>query len=224
MVWDATMWTLWQENLAVMRQRSAPVWDDSAWFAWQSSGDSEDAAYIQRGREITKKFFPAIARWLGNGDCPCTEAGNQAPLPSPFLEQILAATAARVPLGAMMVRPQAAFTAVPGKAATSTFAPSQTPAPSGPETIGFNAPPVNIFMRFKDGMGEYRLDIWDGKGRLIKTVFQREIMKNSETWTSWDGTDVQGRLMPFGDYSVVFSKDGRFLRKIILTWISPNPR
>ena len=89
------------------------------------------------------------------------------------------------------------------------------------QTIVFNAPPINIYMGFKDGAGNYRLDIYDSRGVHLNNPFSKAITLEKEDWASWDGTNGQGILGTFGQYYAYLSKDGKFLRKIALNWVRP---
>ena len=77
-------------------------------------------------------------------------------------------------------------------------------------------------MKFADGPGQYRLDVFDSGKIHLKTIYKQTIASQKEDWASWDGISEQGRLMSFGRYYVAFSKDGRILRNIFLTWIAPR--
>lgn len=91
-----------------------------------------------------------------------------------------------------------------------------------PQTIVFVHPPVNIFVTFGDGPGKYKLEVVDAGGTHLKTLYDKRVGAERETWMSWDGTNDAGDLMPVGHYSAVFSKDGKVLRHIALVWISPD--
>jgi hypothetical protein len=93
---------------------------------------------------------------------------------------------------------------------------------TAPETIVFVAPPVNIFVTFGDGPGQYKLDVVDADGKHLKTLYDKHVGWSRETWVAWDGKNEQGRLMPYGQYFAYFSKDGKVLRRIALTWIAPD--
>ncbi len=216
MVWDATMWTLWQKGMHDQVRPGPPVWDESSWFSWQPRPEEDDPRRLESAKQATRRFFPAVARWLGSGGCPCTGTvpATVPPLPAP--EVILRAIAGPVPGRTPAAVP------VPPAAVQPVAAPGTPAVPSQPVTLVFSEPPVNLYMRFKDGPGQYRLDIWDDRGNDLKTVYSQEITTQGEDWTSWDGTDEQGRWMPWGTYSAVFSKDGRILRKITLVWISSH--
>lgn len=90
---------------------------------------------------------------------------------------------------------------------------------SAPETLVFTGPPVNVFMRFLDGSGDYRLDVYDAKGKHLRMVYAKRVTNEKDDWASWDGFDARGQRMTPATYSAVFSKDGKFLRRIILNWV-----
>ncbi len=205
MVWDATMWTIWDPDVKERAQRAVPVWDDSAWFSWDpdAAEDRETDSRLRRAQTTTKKFFPAVARWLGAaGDCPCETPAGVPEVPTPVPERI--------------GEPTAVPRVVPRQA--PPLAPQPAPSFSGPETIVFTDLPVNIYMRFRDGSGEYKVLLFDARGNYLKTVFDKQVLVEKEAWTSWDGTREDGILMPLGAYSAVLYKDGKALRKIILSW------
>ena len=89
-------------------------------------------------------------------------------------------------------------------------------------TIVFVNPPVNIDASFADGPGRYKLEIVDDQGNHVNTLYDKHVGFEKETWISWDGTNEQGRLMRYGQYFALFSKDGRMIQKIALTWIPPS--
>ena len=208
MVWDATMWTKWDFQVKEEAQRSVPIWDESAWFAWDPDAqeDREKGGLLRRAQTTTQKFFPAAVRWLGAGrDCPCETPARFPPVPrpSPLVRPMATAIAEAAP------RPMAAARTDKGLAF------------SGPETIVFSEIPVNIYMRFLDGAGEYKVVVVDNRGNYLRTVFDKRIRAEKEAWTAWDGTREDGILMTLGVYEAVLSKDGRPLRKIILSWVAP---
>jgi hypothetical protein len=90
-----------------------------------------------------------------------------------------------------------------------------------PTTISFSTFPINIYIGFRDGVGRYQLSILDSQGRLVRTVFEMAISNLKEFWASWDGTDQAGKLQTSESYYAVLSKDGRLLRKIVLSRINP---
>jgi hypothetical protein len=123
--------------------------------------------------------------------------------------------------------PTRTFTAFPTTVRHSPKHQTPTPTPTissfvlqvpGEETISFDEPPVNLWVNFKDGMGKYRLDVIDKKGENIKTLLDQTVITQKETWTAWDGTNGNGRLMPKDLYYAVLFKDGKALRKIVLKW------
>ena len=83
------------------------------------------------------------------------------------------------------------------------------------------SPPVNIYVNFADGPGRYKMELFDARGNLVKTLFDRQVGYEREIWLEWDGKNSQGQLLPVANYSAVFSKDGKILRTIVLNWI-PN--
>jgi flagellar hook assembly protein FlgD len=108
--------------------------------------------------------------------------------------------------------------------AQTTHIPTSTasiPSSGAPETIVFTLPPVNVYMGFRDGVGNYKLDVLDGLGNHLKSLFDQSVTANKrEAWASWDGTNDLGNKMGAGNYYVVLSKDGHFLKKIALSWVA----
>jgi hypothetical protein len=208
-VWDATMWSLWDEDLQDEVDSVPPAWSESSWFSWDPEVQAarEKSRIVPRAQFFTRKFFPAIVQWLGaKGNCPCSPSEEDP-----------------VEVKVSPVKSPARFSRAP----TPTLAPPpqwrvSQPDRSAPETIVFTAPPVNVYMRFLDGPGFYQLDVMDAGGNRLKTVFQKQVTREKEAWAAWDGAAEDGRLMPVGTYTAIFSKDGKVLRKIILTWIVPK--
>jgi hypothetical protein len=102
---------------------------------------------------------------------------------------------------------------------TSTVTPESARVVSAPETIVFVNPPVNVYVSFADGPGRYKLEVMDGQGNHIKTLYDKTVSYERETWLSWDGTNEDGRLMPAARYRATLTKDGKVLHRIILDWI-----
>ncbi len=218
MVWDATMWTLWQPGMYGGAENPPPIWDDSAWAPGNIRSTASLAQHVREAKEVTRAFFPAVAQWLGEGGCPCTEAA-------------LPALSGQTPVGKGKPIPTA-FPTLPLPSLTPTggsFLSVGGPSPAqnipisagAPSTLVFSVFPINIYMGFRDGVGEYQLCIWDNHGQLIQTVFDKKITTEKEAWASWDGLEGLGLEAPPGLYSAVLSKDGRFLRKMVLMRSGP---
>lgn len=111
---------------------------------------------------------------------------------------------------------------------TPVLLPSPTPVitvqteGSEGQTIVFDRPPANIYMSFADGPGVYRLEVWDKDGRRVRNLYEKKIIAMAEDWATWDGKDEQGLDCPRGWYFVIFSKDGKMLKKILAGKTSPN--
>jgi len=202
MVWDATMWSDGWNKKGGDVDEGAPIWNDDAWQPGQIDTDRPKARRPSGAQEVTAKFFPAIARWLGNAACPC---GSPVPEPPTV-----------TPTPTAWVRPAKAAPAL----SPVPLAPLEE-GPSTAQTILFSAPPVNIYMEFKDGTGQYRLDIYDAGGVHLKNPFNQAVTLEKNAWTAWDGTNSQGLMMSRGNYFAYLSKDGKFLRKIALNWTGP---
>jgi len=94
--------------------------------------------------------------------------------------------------------------------------------PTAPETIVFVNPPVNIDVTFADGPGRYKLEITDASGNHVVNLYDKQVGFERETWLSWDGKNDQGNLLSYGQYYALFSKDGKLIHKIALSWIQPS--
>lgn len=213
MVWDATMWTLWQPEFMTKVEEVPSIWEDSNWFDWGTHVPEarKETLNYQKARYVTGKFFPAVAKWLGLRDCPCET-------PSRVLVSRPTAAAGSPATLAALLSPS------PLPVIRSGLYPAPPPnSSSAPETILFSLFPINIFMRFGDGPGEYRLDIYEGSALYLKTVFDQAVTSQKESWASWDGTNHTGQAMPRGVYTAILSKNGKALRKIVLAWVSPSP-
>jgi len=205
-VWDATMWTLWQKQFEPHEERSAPVWSENSWFSYgqETQGDDRSLENYRRAKDATRKFFPAIVRWLGGRVTPCEVS---IPISTP-----------------VVVEEKPGSMATPTPAYRSSVSAQGSTTIAGPQTIVFTEPPVNIYMRFADGPGDYRLDVFNSRGEDLRTLFDQPIASQKEAWTSWDGANRNGKLAVQGTYFIVFYKDGIALRKIILKWVSsPRP-
>ena len=223
MVWDATMWTYWQPEFQVQVHPPHP-WDENSWFPPNTEGNEERqmALEIQTGQSVTRKFFPAVARWLGNTACPC---GPEAPM-GYGVDQIN--TPVVITKAPVVQQPSPLVTSTASFAPKSQilFSNSKIPVLSAPETLQFEAVPINLYIRFRDGIGEYQLDLWNYQGQHIRLLYDAKVSTQKEAWASWDGLDEQGVRRAPGVYSAVLSKDGKFLRKVILSWTisSRNPK
>jgi len=213
MVWDATMWTLWQPGMYDETQGREPVWDDSAWVPGNIQSPASNIMQVKAAKKATSLFFPAISHWLGSGGCPCTEAATES---LPVIPQPLKVQASGPP---SVIRPLPSQVTTVGSLLTAAVRPSAVivrPSPGSSVTIVFTDFPINIYMGFRDGVGEYQLNIWDAQGRLVQTVFQKNITIEKEHWATWDGKTTGGGESAPGLYYAVLSKDGRFLRRITL--------
>ena len=127
------------------------------------------------------------------------------PTPTPvFTSTILGPEVVRgesTPLTAREIAPSVAENPVPVKAEG--------------QTIVFDRPPANIYMSFADGPGVYRLEVLDKDGRHLRYLYEKKIIAQKEDWAEWDGRDDQGLVCPRGWYFVIYSKDGKLLKKIL---------
>lgn len=228
MVWDASMWTL--EALPAVAgsdKRNSPIWNESSWFSWNSKKNKTTVRDIKKAKEATEKFFTAAAHWLGSGKCPCEapaemsasdETASKERMPLALKQGITRNQGPNTIVGNIL-QPLRHNSTPPG--IQTTFQ-KPTASPAAPQTIVFNTPPVYIYMRFKDGPGEYKLDIFDSRGNHVRVLFDQTINQQTEEWASWNGVNETGQLMPQGNYTAVFTKDGRALRKITLIWVLPG--
>lgn len=220
MVWDATMWTLWQPGMYEEGDDAvdSPIWDDSAWAPGNIHGRSGTVLNLKAAKRVTRSFFPAVARWLGAGGCPCTETSVAVFSPPPR---------GRTTSAKPIASPPAPWPSIPVNGGSllsvsgSSAATMAGLSAGAPATLVFSVFPVNIYMGFRDGVGDYQLNIWDSHGNLARTVFDKNVTTEKESWATWDGKDAQGEDSPPGLYFAVLSKDGRLLRKIVLMRVKP---
>jgi hypothetical protein len=218
-VWDATMWTLWQPGIYEEEDRGSPVWDDSAWMPGNIQSPASSIMRIKEAKEVTSEFFPAVAKWLGEKGCPCTETyqapvfpATEAPIrkvtnPNYILPNVQSPS---TPAGSLL-------NALNRSSTVTVYFPSNSPA-----TVEFSDFPVNVYMGFRDGVGNYQLSILDSQGRLVQIIFNKNITTEKESWAGWNGNDLAGKESPAGLYYSVLTKDGRFLRKLVLLRITPH--
>jgi hypothetical protein len=222
MVWDATMWTLGQDAARAQTRRPV-VWDENSWFSWNSepAEERDRVRGIQKAQAVTKKFFPAVANWLGNAPCHC-ETSTVPLVQTPTTKMVpFVSTEVAVPVRSQLSAVSSSTGNLPLAQTTHISTPTTLLPPSGaPETIVFTLPSINVYMGFRDGVGVYKLEVLDGLGRHLKTLFDQSVAANQrEAWASWDGTNDSGHQAGAGNYYVVLSKDGHFLKKIVLSWI-----
>ena len=96
----------------------------------------------------------------------------------------------------------------------TTVAPALLSLLDKEQTINFAAPPANIYVTFGDGPGWYQLQIVDEQAKLVKTIYDRHVVAESDAWVEWDGQNANGEDMPPGQYFVVIYKDGKALKSI----------
>ncbi len=82
------------------------------------------------------------------------------------------------------------------------------------QAIDFTTPPANIYVTFGDGPGWYQLQIVDRGANLVKTIYDKHVVAETDAWVEWDGRDEKGHDMPPGQYFVVIYKDGTALKSI----------
>lgn len=117
--------------------------------------------------------------------------------------------------------------APPTEQMSPTFTSTQpfivTPSFSGGQTIVFGAPPANIYVSFADGPGLYQLEAFDKNGNHWKTFFTKKVVAQGDDWAEWDGKNEAGREAPVGEYYVIFSRNGKELKRITVIKSVGNP-
>lgn len=211
MVWDATMWTLWQPGAEEEYRPSGAIWNEEGWFNYEPGNPPKGRVpEFEKARTVTKALFTSIADWLGaKGPCPCAQ------------EQLLIAREKQninptTPLPGNPIPPVS-----PPKSQLFSGTP-QTGASDAPVTLVFTGPSLNLFMKFLDGPGHYRLEIHDSWGAWVRTIYDKNIQLIREDWATWDGLGSAGQGMPSGLYQAVLFKDERPLRKLIIKKMGPS--
>jgi hypothetical protein len=122
-------------------------------------------------------------------------------------------------------------------AALPTFTPTRppTPATSTPtvwparpeilkmrveERLTFEKPPLSFFVSFPE-TGDYRIEVYDGAGALVRVIFDERVRSHREQWVEWDGRDASGARRSPGEYEVLYFRDGRPVRRITAVLQSP---
>jgi hypothetical protein len=153
-------------------------------------------------------------------DIPEVPTATFPPLAKPTRVRYVPPTATWTPVRVIRRRPTATPVVRVIPTATFTFVPQQDMGMA--TTIVFVNPPVNIDANFADGPGRYKLEIVDANGGHVHTLYDHQVAFEKETWLSWDGTNEDGHLMSYGQYFALFTKDGKLIQKIALTWIPPG--
>jgi hypothetical protein len=100
-----------------------------------------------------------------------------------------------------------------------TIFPTGTPLPAvtpSPVPAGIQQP-QSFYVSLMDGPGIYQLDVTDDSGEVIQTLLKKTLTGSEEVWVQWDGKDAAGRSVPVKAYSLLYSKDGRIIRKMPLS-------
>ncbi len=205
--WTVSQLGGWVNVPVCQRGKLFMVWDMSMWESWAHEQD-------YRAAKVTDDFFPAVAAWLGNSPCSCA---------TPTVTQDPEATgSAETPLS----RASPLYQQAPPGLAAAPPAAAAAPAATGveatydqPETVIFNQLPANIDVSFADGPGHYQLKLLDEHGNIMRILYDANVTGQKDAWVEWDGKDKRGYDVPVGQYSVVFSKDGRVFKKIVLGWV-----
>jgi flagellar hook assembly protein FlgD len=97
-----------------------------------------------------------------------------------------------------------------------TLVTAPRPAPAQAQTVVFQRLPANIYISFADGPGVYRLEVVDDSGAHLRNLFEKRVVAQEDGWVEWDGRDDAGQNVPPGQYTVLYTKDGRELKRLIL--------
>lgn len=195
MVWDATMWSLWNLNLT----------------------NPDEIRENEDDQRITLHFFPAVAEWLGGRDCPCSSL-----MPKPTIHPTRVSVTTDTKPVSLALSSVTDTKRGLGQSLLSNRPPLSTESQvsnSVPMTISFSLPPVNLYVHFADGSGQYQLTVEDSQGRLLKTLLDAPVTGGTESWFSWDGLTPGGSWAGPGLYPAVLSKNGVRLRTLILHWL-----
>jgi flagellar hook assembly protein FlgD len=84
-------------------------------------------------------------------------------------------------------------------------------------------PPANLYVNFADGPGIYQLAIYDSQGQLIRSIYQKRAINESDDWAVWDGKNESGRDALPGYYRVLFTLNGVRLKDVIIHLVAGNP-
>ena len=84
------------------------------------------------------------------------------------------------------------------------------------ETIVFDQPPANIYITFEDGPGIYHLEVLRASRQHVRNLFAQKIVAQKDGWVEWNGKSDTGQDMPAGAYIIVYSLDGRELKRITI--------
>src|SRR5581483_5243355 len=119
-----------------------PIWDETGWFSYNADGTAKgNIREYAKAKTVTRKFFPAIAQWLGaRENCPCGGKEPSTPISTPASNAPTPATTFQIashgPMG-----PQSRLAA--DQRTTTSINPTN---PNAPTTILFNSLPVNLYM------------------------------------------------------------------------------
>jgi hypothetical protein len=119
--------------------------------------------------------------------------------------------------------PSATPTAIPVIPRIPTATATPPLAESQAQTLEVDAPPANLYVSFSDGPGVYRLVVYDSQGHLVRSIYEKRAVTQSDDWALWDGKDNSGRDAPPGYYRVVFTQNGIHLKDVILHLGAGNP-
>lgn len=102
-----------------------------------------------------------------------------------------------------------------------------TPSPaltnSQAQTLEVPMPPANLYVNFADGPGIYQLAIYDSQGQLIRSIYQKRAINESDDWAVWDGKNESGQDALPGYYRVLFTLNGVQLKDVIIHLVAGNP-
>ena len=90
------------------------------------------------------------------------------------------------------------------------------PVPAGAQTIVFQDWPANIYVSYADGAGVYGLEVLDSGSRHLRSLCEKKVVGQKDDWVEWDGRDDNGKDVPQGEYTVLFTKNGKLLTQLLL--------
>jgi flagellar hook assembly protein FlgD len=93
---------------------------------------------------------------------------------------------------------------------------THTPLPTVTLTPAGIQQPQSFYVSLMDGSGIYQLDVTDDSGEVIQTLLKKTLTGSEEVWVQWDGKDAAGHTLPIKSYSLLYSKDGKIIRKMPL--------
>ena len=205
---------------------------DGDQVAFLSASGSSGAVSLKGEKQLFRIQFNLDV--LPNPRC---ETQTAQPTPTPFYFAQEAATPTPVLFSPTPVFPPTAGVDAPARQArladsweapetmevhmAPTIFPTDSPLPTvtlTPVPAGIQQP-QSFYVSLMDGPGAYQLDVTDASGNLVQTLLKKTLTGSEQIWVQWDGKDAAGRNLPIKAYSLLYSKDGKIIRKMPL---SPN--